>query len=157
MTTTTTEHTTTAHWAEEAGAKVAARRAAREAEQRAEAEAETGRLALPVDVLKERFKTTGTLLLDAVDLFGRAAEIEISADPVSAISVQLHAGDDTLTLARQDAGVVVTFRSPSRSEQLHVDLDDAEFSAETVVQRIATQWFKQIEATQEGPTHVHAR
>ena len=154
----TEKNTTTAassHWAAEAGAQLAARRAEREAEREAEQEAEAGRRQLPAEFLSQRFAQTVSGVLEAVDVFATAAEIPIDAAPPAPRLLELKAGDDLLRLALDDDGVIVTFRSRSRAEQVHVDLADETFSPEATARRIAEQFIRQISATEEGPRHAH--
>ncbi len=148
-TTITEKHTES--WAEQLGAKVAAHRVEREAARKAEAELTEGRDRLPVDFLAKRFAEVAVLVLEAVDHFGRAAEIPIDPDPVAAGSVRLAGpGADRVWLRRVDDQLVVEVRSLSRSEEWSVDMTVEEFSPPTIARRIAEQFCRQLAASEEG-------
>src|SRR2546422_3468124 len=151
MTTTTKEKPIT-HWATEAGARVAARRAERQAEREAEAELTTIRDRLTVDVLAKRFSEVARLVIELVDAFASAAGIVLEADGVSSSSIQLKgpAALDTLLLRRDDASLIVTFRSRSRGDERPISLDVEDFSPEAIARTIAEQFIRQLTASEEG-------
>jgi hypothetical protein len=157
MTTKTEMNTTTSpHWAAERGRAVAAQRAARLAEAEAEAAATGQRAALPAAELARRFGKIAVRVVEAVDVFGRAAAIDITGEPTGAGLVVLHAGVDRLELRRQDEQVTVRLRALSRGDEFSIDLDVDAFDPEPPARRIAEAFIAQLAIAQGGP-HVHAQ
>jgi hypothetical protein len=141
------------HWAALEADKVLARRAAREAEVQAETAAEEYRQRVPADLLRQRFRATAALVLEALDHFRRAVPIELDHAHELSIRVTANAGTDVLLL-RLDDWMIVERRGPSTAEESPIDLSAETFSPETAARRIAEQWISQLAAREKGVHHV---
>ena len=91
-------------------------------------------------------------VVELVDAFASAADIRIEGDgdPSWSITLKGPAAVDTLWLRRDDATLIVTFRSRSRGDERPIDLDDEDFSHEAIAQEIAEQFTRQLEASEGG-------
>jgi len=144
------------HWAAEVGRQVAERRAAHQAAAAAEHEASGQRAAVPAAELARRFAEVAVAVVEAVRLFADAAGIDVEHEPPTPGSIQLRAGDDQLTLIRQDDAVHVAVRARSHGDAYPIDLGDDDFDADAIARRIAEQFIKQLSVT-HGGANVHAQ